>query len=65
MSTATDPGRRPAGTPSGPSNRSRTAASSATIVMTTSARDAASAGVAATLAPILSASAVARSGVRL
>ena len=65
MSTATEPGRRPAATPSGPSYSSRTAASSATIEMTTSARDAASAGVAATLAPIRSARAVARSGVRL
>ena len=55
----------PAAIPSGPSNWSCTAASSATIVMTTSARDAASAGVVATLAPIFSASALARSGVRL
>ena len=38
------PARMPAATPSGPSNRSRTAASSATIEMTTSARAAASAG---------------------
>ena len=65
MSTATAPARMPAATPSGPSYRRPTAASSATIEMTTSARAAASAGVAATVAPIRSASAVARSGVRL
>jgi len=65
MSSATDPGRIPAATPSGPANVARTAASSATIVMTTSAPDAASAGVAATVARIRSARAMAGSGERL
>ena len=65
QSTATEPARIPAATPSGPSYSARTASSSATIEIVTSAVAAASAGVAATVAPIRSASAAAGSGERL
>jgi hypothetical protein len=64
MSIATEP-RPDARSDVGPSNCSCTAPRRATIVMTTSPRDAASAEVVATSAPIFLARAVARSGVRL
>src|SRR5439155_143953 len=51
VSMSTEPDRRPASTPPSPSATARNAAGSVTMVMTNSPERAASAGVAATLAP--------------